>query len=98
MRVCVDPLETPGIYAIWQTAYGRDWWVALLNYNVCAGVCVLACVCSEVVSLSGHMVKPSQVESKPVLVLNIRPCFLLIGCSPYTVLGIGDHMTTDHTC
>lgn len=36
--VCVDLLETPGIYAIWQPAHGGGWRVTLLNSSVC--VCV----------------------------------------------------------
>lgn len=68
--------------------------VTPLKYNVCASVCRL--VCYEADRLRGHMVKPSQVDSKPVLMLNIRPCLQLIRCSPYTILWIWDHMTTDH--
>lgn len=68
--------------------------VTPLKCTVCASVCRL--VCYEVDRLRGHMVKPSQVDSKPVLMLNIRPCLLLIRRSPYTILWIWDHMTTDH--
>lgn len=52
--VCVDPLETPAIYAIWQTACGRGSWATPLNSRVS--------VCAD--KLGGHMVKPSQVDSK----------------------------------
>lgn len=42
--VCVDPLETPGISAIWQSARGRAWWVAPPHESVCVCVCRLVCV------------------------------------------------------
>lgn len=87
VRVCVDPVETPGIYAIWQTAYGRSWWATPLKYNVCASVWRLVCV------LWGRQTERSHGEA---LASWLNASLLLIRCSPYTVQGTWDHMSTDH--
>lgn len=52
--VCVDPVETPGIPAIWQTAYSIGG-VGVTRFNG------IVCVCPEADRLIGHMEKPSQV-------------------------------------
>lgn len=88
--VCVDPVETPGISAIWQGAYGSGGGVTWLNCNVCVP--------------EGWRIEWSHgkgLTSWPIIqslsfMLNIRSLSLLISSSSYGILICCDNDSSEH--